>query len=71
MENELDFEIEYTKSNFHLEQFLNFTLEHDVQIIRGGDYQYGCYIDNICYGNYITTFGALSFGINSYKLLNK
>lgn len=62
-------EIDLTKKMFELEKILTFQLEHDVQIIRGSDYMYHCYIDKDAYGTALTPIGALVFGINQFKKL--
>ena len=38
-------ENELTKHIFDLDEILAFQLENDVEIIRGEDYQYMCYIN--------------------------
>ena len=38
-------ENELTKQIFDLDEILAFQLENDVEIIRGDDYQYMCYIN--------------------------
>lgn len=63
-------EINLAKSFFDFEDFMNFQMKHDVQIIRGEDYQYGCYIDKKCYNVSLTFFGALALGIKIYKQAN-
>jgi len=52
---------------FDLEEILDFQLNHDVQIIRGEDYQYLCYIDKKVYTSALTPMGALTMGIKIYK----
>lgn len=53
---------------FDLELILTFQLKHDVQIIRGGDYQYQCFIDKEAYGTSLTPVGALVFGIKQHEI---
>lgn len=65
--DDIEFEILMTKRQFNLNEIIEFTLSHDVQIIRGEDYQYSVYIDSKCYGHYITHIGALCFGVNTFK----
>lgn len=60
-------ENEYVKQNFDLEKILNFQLENDVQIIRGEDYQYMCYINKKVYTTALTPMYALCFGIECYQ----
>ena len=54
------------KDGFNLNLILEFQLNHDVQIIRGSDWQYQCIIDDIVYEIAITPMGALYYGINKY-----
>lgn len=60
-------ENELVRKLFNLEDIMVFNKQHDVQIIRGEDWQYGCYIDKECYYNALTHLGALVFGIKMYK----
>lgn len=60
-------EVELTRKVFDLDQILSFQMEHDVQIIRGEDWQYMCYIDKNAYGSSLTPMAALVFGIKQYK----
>lgn len=59
-------EINLSKKVLTVEEVINFTLEHDVQIIRGEDWQYQCYIDKKVYFVALTTIGALVLGIKTY-----
>ena len=52
---------------FNLEDLIEVQLEHSVQIIRGGDMQYMCYIDNKVYATGMTMFFALVYGICKFK----
>ena len=52
---------------FDLDEILAFQLENDVQIIRGEDYQYMCYINKEVYATGLTPMFALSYGIKVYK----
>lgn len=56
-----------TKKLFDLDEIIIFQMEHDVQIIRGSDYQYMCYIDKEGYGSSLTPLGALVIGIKQFK----
>lgn len=67
MEDHFIEENELTRQLFDLDEILSFQLEHDVQIIRGEDYQYLCYIDKKGYGVSLTTMGALVVGIKQFK----
>lgn len=60
-------ENELTRKQFDLDEILAFQLENDVQIIRGEDYQYICYINKEGYGSYLTPMGALVIGIKQFK----
>lgn len=60
-------ENELTKKLFDLDEILAFQLNHNVEILRGEDYQYLCYIDRKAYGTSLTPMGALTFGIKQYK----
>lgn len=62
-------EIELSKSNFNLDDILSFQLEHRVQIIRGEDHQYYCYINEKIYEVSLTPIYALIFGIKKFKEL--
>lgn len=55
------------ESQFDIKEVLDFTLTHDVQIIRGEDYNYLCYIGKNAFGTSITPMGALWFGIQQFK----
>jgi hypothetical protein len=52
---------------FDLNEILDFQLKHDVQIIRGEDYQYLCYIDKKGLGVSLTPMCALVIGIKEFK----
>lgn len=67
MENHFIEENELTKSLFNLDEILAFQLKHDVQIIRGEDYQYHCWIDKKAYGTALTPMFALAYGIKCFK----
>lgn len=56
-----------TRRVFDLESAIAFQKEHDVQIIRGEDWQYECWIDKRCYAIGLTMLGALVFGIKQYN----
>lgn len=67
---ELDYfqsEIELTRKLFDLEQILDFQMKHDVQIIRGADWQYECYIDKACTNVALTPMMALVLGVHFYN----
>lgn len=60
-------ENELVKKLFDLDEILSFQLEHNVEILRGGDYQYLCYIDGKGYGVSLTPMAALTIGIKQFK----
>ncbi|NRA92433.1 MAG: hypothetical protein HRU26_07060 [Psychroserpens sp.] len=60
-------ENELTKKLFDLDEILAFQLENEVQIIRGENYQYMCYINKKGYGTCLTPMGALVIGIKQFK----
>ena len=64
-------EVELTEKLFNLRDILKFQLEHDVQIIRGGDYQYVCYINKEGYSTALTPMFALVSGVKQFKEKNK
>lgn len=59
-----------TRKLFNIEDLLKFQLNHDVQIIRGGDFQYDCYINKEVYYSALTPINALVVGIKIYKERN-
>ena len=66
----LDYFIEenkLTKQIFDLDKILAFQLENDVEIIRGEDYQYMCYINKSVYATGLTPMFALSYGIKVFN----
>lgn len=60
-------ESELIRNFFDLDEIIKFQMKHDVQIIRGSDFQYACYIDNKVFGTHLTTMGALVIGIKIFK----
>ena len=60
-------EIDETRQMFDLDEILSFQLQHDVQIIRGEDYQYMCYINKKVYATALTPMYALVYGIMVFK----
>ena len=67
-ENYFQDEIELTKKLFDLDEILKFQMEYSVEILRGEDYQYMCYIDKKAFGSGLTTIGALVIGIKQFKI---
>lgn len=64
-------ENEQVKKLFNLDEISSFQLRHKVEIIRGEDYQYLCYIDNQGYGTSLTPLMALVKGIKQFKSYEK
>lgn len=62
---------EIRKHHEWLKQFtdkvIDFCIEHKVEVVRGEDYQYQCWIDNEgSYATSLTAFEALYEGILNY-----
>lgn len=66
-ENLIEQENSLTKHYFNLDEILEFQLKNDVQIIRGGDFMYQCYINKDVYEISFTPIHALVFGIKRFK----
>lgn len=64
-------ENDVVERQFEIQEVLEFTSKHDVQIIRGEDYQYGCYINKECYFTGLTPIYSLWFGVKCYNERNK
>lgn len=71
MDNYLNEELKDTKRLFNLDEILLFQLIHDMQIIRGNDFMYMCYIDNNVYSTALTPLMAIVNGIKIFKDLEK
>jgi hypothetical protein len=67
IDNFFEQENEYVRNNFNIEEILEFINSHDVQIIRGADWQYECYINKKCYYIGLTHLYSLLLGIKIYK----
>ena len=63
-------ENELTKQMFDLDEIFAFQLENDIQIIRGEDYQYMCYINKSVYATGLTPMFALTYGIKCFMEKN-
>lgn len=50
----------------NLELFLIFQVKHDIQVIRGEDYQYECHINKKVYATGLTPIGSMLYGIKKY-----
>ncbi len=60
-----------TEQSFNLPEIIAMQLDHDIQIIRGEDYQYMCYIDGKVYATELTPMYALAYGIKVFKERSK
>ena len=60
-----------TEQSFNLTEIIAMQLDHDIQIIRGEDYQYMCYIDGKVYATALTPMCALAYGIKVFKERSK
>lgn len=67
MKNYFKDENKLTKQLFNLDEILEFQLNNDIQIIRGEDYQYMCYINKSVYATGLTPMFALFYGIKCFK----
>ena len=56
-----------TKKLFDFDEIIDFQMKHVVEVVRGNDLQYKCYIDGKGFGSGLTTMGALVIGIRQYK----
>lgn len=56
-----------TKKMFDLDYLLEFQLDNDIQIIRGEDYNYECWINTCCYSAQLTPLNALVIGVATHK----
>ncbi len=71
MDKAIESENKYVKKNFNLSDIMDFQKDKDIQIIRGEDYSYHCYINKQAFGTAFTPLFALVFGIEQYKKLYK
>lgn len=60
-------EDDLTEKLFNLQELIEFQKTHEVQIIRGEDFQYNCYIDGKCYCNSLTFLNSLVVGVKLFK----
>lgn len=67
MDEIIERELTFIRRVFDLEELLEFQIKNDIQIIRGDDYQYQCYINGQCYANDLTPIGSLMTGIIQYN----
>jgi hypothetical protein len=71
MSKEHELENKYTRRFFDLEEIIEFQQAHCIEVARGADLIFDCYIDKKCYANCLTPMGALVEGIREYKRLSK
>lgn len=60
-------EIALTKGIIDLGYILSLQIHHDIQVIRGEDYQYCCYIDKECWATGLTPLWALAYGAKLFR----
>lgn len=68
--NYIEEEVELTKKIIQIDILLDFQTEHDIQIIRGSDYNYECYIDGMCYSVSLTPIGSMALAYEKYMERN-
>lgn len=59
-------EIDQSRKEFDIELMLSFQMKNDIQITRGLDYQYICWINGKSYAISLTFMDALTTGVNQY-----
>ena len=62
--------VRQTKRLIAIDFILYMELEHDIQIVRGSDCQYGCWIGEKCYATSLTPMFALFYGVKIFRELN-
>jgi hypothetical protein len=62
-------EHDYVRRHFDLEEVLEMSDKHDIQILREEDYLYHAYIDKHAFGTASTPMFALVAGIKMFKSL--
>lgn len=60
-------EVDLIRELFDLNDIIEFQKEHDIQIIKGADCQYECWINKKCFDVSLTPLGAMTLGIKKYK----
>ena len=60
-------EIDLTRNIIDVEAILLAQLRNDIQIIRGEDYQYLCYINGKVYATGLTPMFALAYGVKLFS----
>lgn len=63
-------EVRQTKGLIDIDFILYMQLEHDIQIVRGSDWQYECWIDKKCYATSLTPMFALFYGVKTFRELS-
>jgi hypothetical protein len=58
-----------TKKHFDLDFLLQFQIDHDLQVIRGSDYNYECWIDKLCYNQSLTPIACIVLGVKKFMEL--
>jgi hypothetical protein len=59
-------EIDLTRKIIDVEAILSAQLRNDIQIVRGEDYQYLCYINGRVYATGLTPMFALAYGVKLF-----
>jgi hypothetical protein len=59
-------EIDLTRKIIDVEAILSAQLRNGIQIIRGEDYQYLCYINGKVYATGLTPMFALAYGVKVF-----
>jgi hypothetical protein len=65
--NPIEDEYRIAHTLFDFNDFFELQKNHEIQIIKGEDYQYYCYIDRVVYATGLTMIFALSYGIKKFK----
>lgn len=61
-------ELEWLKDqNFDFNEAIEFSVNHDIQVYRGSDWQYECMIDGEVHAIMLTSMAALVAGITNFK----
>lgn len=70
LSEEMDYfedEHQEVRKTFNLEEVIEFSKKHRVEVIMERDLQYMCYIDGDGYSTGLTPLGALIYGIKTYN----
>lgn len=71
MEEYLKDESELAKKLINLDAILELQLTHDIQVVRGSDYNYMCFIDGYVYATCLTPILALAYGCKLFSEAEK